>query len=396
MENLQIENNADEDTFEKVGDEAFTSSYHLAHMAAVGLDKAYVIHVAPSLDSTLVAAALSTGHVNVYKTDGLVRINQFQPHQENITGIKFSPENESELYTCSLDQTVKLWDLRDMKSAKRTFKDTSDKNKHNGPPMDSKKPINTFDISCDGKVVCAGTEQVGCDAYLLFWDSRSGDLKGGYWESHQDDVTTVRFHPDKADVLATGSTDGQTNVFDISQKDEEDALTVSHNTEDSVAQVSWFAKKDDYRYLSIMTHTEGIQLWDTEEGAPYKIFCRSDVAHGIRRSVSDYTYLVSMHTNKDQGLTVVAGSSFSGGPCLRLATIKNKKIKPLANLQDKKVRSLLVRSSAKIGDGSSFVTGAEDGVVCVWTQGAKQEADNDVTGKQTKEKSTKKKRDKPY
>jgi len=71
-------------------------------------------------------------------------------------------------------------------------------------------------------------------------------------------------------------------------------------------------------------------------------------------------------------------------------------MQPLANLKDKKVRSLQVRSSAKIGDGTSFVTGAEDGIVCVWTQGVKEEADNGVIGKETKEKSTKKKRDKPY
>ena len=58
----------------------------------------------------------------------------------------------------------------------------------------------------------------------MFWDVASGSMMGGYWESHKDDVTSVRFHPDKKDVMASGSTDGQINLFDISQPEEDEAL----------------------------------------------------------------------------------------------------------------------------------------------------------------------------
>ena len=216
-------------------------------------------------------------------------------------------------------------------------------------------------------------------------------MMGGYWESHKDDVTSVRFHPDKKDVMASGSTDGQINLFDISQPDEDEALTVSHNTEDSVAKVKWFSKNNDPRFLSIMTHTEGLQLWDTDQAAPYQIFSRSDVTHGIRRSVADHTYLVNLHTHQEQGLTVVAGSSYPADPCLRLGRIRNKKIKPLANLRGGRG---VVRTSVRLaGAGDDvFATGGEDGVVAVWRPGEKRE-EPDKSGK---EKSSKKKRDKPY
>jgi WD40 repeat protein len=74
------------------------------------------------------------------------------------------------------------------------------------------------------------------DSFILFWDVRSGGNKllGAYWESHSDDVTAVRFHPEKFNSLATGSTDGLLNIFDLLQPNEDDALLYSLNTESSV------------------------------------------------------------------------------------------------------------------------------------------------------------------
>ena len=86
----------------------------------------------------------------------------------------------------------------------------------------------------------AGTEQVVKDAFLLFWDIGSGKMLGGYWESYGDDITTVAFHPEDADKLATGGTDGLINVFDVSQSNEDDALLTSINTESSVKELIWY------------------------------------------------------------------------------------------------------------------------------------------------------------
>ena len=56
-------------------------------------------------------------------------------------------------------------------------------------------------------------------------------MKGGYWDSHCDDITSVQFRPDNDNILATGATDGVVNVFDLSCQDEDDALVTSHNTQ---------------------------------------------------------------------------------------------------------------------------------------------------------------------
>lgn len=57
---------------------------------------------------------------------------------------------------------------------------------------DSKlKPLSCFDVSCDGRFLVAGTEVLTDDSFLLFWDVRTTKLLGGYWDTHQGDITQV-------------------------------------------------------------------------------------------------------------------------------------------------------------------------------------------------------------
>ena len=42
------------------------------------------------------------------------------------------------------------------------------------------------------------------ESYVVFWDLRSGGCVGSYSESHTDDITQVKFHPTKDNILATG------------------------------------------------------------------------------------------------------------------------------------------------------------------------------------------------
>lgn len=53
------------------------------------------------------------------------------------------------------------------------------------------KPYDAMDISCTGRVICAGSQLVQEDAYLVFWDQRNPKPLGGYWNSHTDDITQV-------------------------------------------------------------------------------------------------------------------------------------------------------------------------------------------------------------
>lgn len=104
----------------------------------------------------------------------------------------------------------------------------------------------SFDLSCDDRLIAGGTEHTSGDVFILFWDIRQSgskvgnknNLLGGYWESHMDDITCLTFHPNKRNILASGSTDGLMNIFDLMQSSEDLALTSSLNTESSVVRKS--------------------------------------------------------------------------------------------------------------------------------------------------------------
>lgn len=104
------------------------------------------------------------------------------------------------------------------------------------------RPFASFEISKDDRLIVAGSEHVGGDAFILFWDLRynsgrtegKSEFLGGYWESHMDDVTSLAFHPTERDILASGSTDGLINVFNLTKSNEDSALKYSLNTESSV------------------------------------------------------------------------------------------------------------------------------------------------------------------
>ena len=82
---------------------------------------------------------------------------------------------------------------------------------------------------------------------------------GGYWESHSDDISSVKFNPEKGNVIASGDVEGTVNIFDLNEQDEDEALQCCHNAEDSVANMTWFKKNGNMDFVALTTHTESLQ-----------------------------------------------------------------------------------------------------------------------------------------
>ena len=231
----------DEDMFTDYKN-AFPSSYNFVTSKNLTDDEnSYVLHLSLNSNSSVIASGLNTSKITVCDTTTLSELASFEAHEGDLSGMKFSPENTNYIYTSSSQECIKLWDIRDYKTPARTFIDTSVPVQNGSANKDiPKKPLISFDVNRSDEFIAAGTEQVVKDAFLLFWDVGSGKMLGGYWESYGDDVTTVSFHPEDNDRLATGGTDGLINIFDISQSTEDDALITSINTESSIRDVHWY------------------------------------------------------------------------------------------------------------------------------------------------------------
>ncbi|KAG8272725.1 WD repeat-containing protein 89 [Homalodisca vitripennis] len=299
---------------------------------------------------------------------------------------KFAPDNESLLYVGYSQGTIKLWDLRDTKQCAQQFKDTTDpksKNLH-------EKVFSSFDVNCEGRFLCAGTEVTDGDAFLLFWDTRQASLLGGYWECHTDVVTQVKFHPTEKDHLLSGSTDGLINFYDVSQTEEDEALLQSLNTQSSVDKVQWHEGTNTT--VSCVTHTSDVQLWHLDDSSPFNTFSRTDIASTLQmknEDVEDSSYIADVHSTSElDKLFVLAGSNLGKGRCLRSAMVSSGKLSPLSYFDGNKQ---IVRCSWFDPQAEILVTGGEAGILSLWKCGKE-----DTLANPSQLKATSKLKEKPH
>uniref|UniRef100_A0A1B6HU78 WD repeat-containing protein 89 n=1 Tax=Homalodisca liturata TaxID=320908 RepID=A0A1B6HU78_9HEMI len=367
----------------------FTKHFHLDREEAVTLKRNYILHMsAASIGSeTRLGLGLASYDACVYSLGASLRCtNSLPPENSPIVNVRFAPDNESLLYVGYSQGTIKLWDLRDTKQCAQQFKDTTDpksKNLH-------EKVFSSFDVNCEGRFLCAGTEVTDGDAFLLFWDTRQASLLGGYWECHTDVVTQVKFHPSEKDHLLSGSTDGLINFYDVSQTEEDEALLQSLNTQSSVDKVQWHEGTNTT--VSCVTHTSDVQLWHLDDSSPFNTFSRTDIASTLQMNnedVEDSSYVADVHSTSElDKLFVLAGSNLAKGRCLRSAMVSSGKLSPLSYFDGNKQ---IVRCSWFEPQAEILVTGGEAGILSLWKCGKE-----DTLANPSQLKATSKLKEKPH
>ncbi|XP_027854042.2 WD repeat-containing protein 89 [Aphis gossypii] len=343
-------------------------------------DEIYVLNLdAQKSGQTLrVATALSNFTCNVYDIDAGVKSNTtYLKHEKKIVDVKFgssSTQLSSIVYTGSEDGTIKLWDLRLKEKCVSVFKDDTDA---------ELKPLSCFDVSCDGRFLVAGTEVFKDDAFLLFWDIRTSNLLGGYWDTHQEDITQVKFHPTEDKTVISGSTDGIINLFDVTQTTEQDALQSSFNTNSSIALLSWFKNKNDDSIISCVTHTEDVQLWHTTDSSPYSIIPRETISSSMNIKPDLFSQIINCHqTNENGNIMLLVGNDNSRGEHLQSLDIINDgpELSPRTLFKNNKQ---IVRCSWYDYKCGIMVTGGEAGILNVWVPSDDENNSVDNTGKCT-------------
>lgn len=315
--------------------------------------------------SELLAVSCSNHAVRLHSRDTLRLWGEYQGHTGAVFGVRFSPSSPDLLYTGSADGTVRCWDIRRPgSSATHVFR------------SDPAHSYCSFDVSCNGRVLCAGTEQVGEDSFLVFWDSRmEGEDKGGrllgvYSESHSDDITAVRFHPSQADRLASGATDGLVNVFDLSLGEEEDALITTCNSESSASALCWSGKNLDQ--LLCLSHDEGLRLWDLsrlDSDDPLTLLSSLDARDLVPLPEgSSLDYFVGGTWLEEAEHLLVVGGSHSGE--IHLLECNGSDLKPVTSLRGG--HSATVRCFQWDSVGGALLTGGEDGELLQWKGGGEE------------------------
>lgn len=244
------------------------------------------------------------------------------------------------------------------------------------------KPVNCFDINANDRLICAGTDEINNDVYLLFFDIRERRLMGGFFESHQEEVTDLKFHPQNQDILASGSTDGLINIFDCTQESEDDALQYSLNTCDSVQKIKWHSNHK----LSCITNTNDLHLYDTESQDLLKKWDRSDLTGAIKRKSVIDCHIVECYDIGSE-LMFLGTSNYNKGECIRSLKFDQSSCSPLANFVG---NSQIIRASLYDEKNNIYFTFGENANISIWTQGTSSSID--TTGQSMKDQSSVKKK----
>lgn len=312
----------------------------------------YLLDVTAHADG-LLAVSSSDFTIRLHNKSTLDSVGQLKGHSGPLAGVVFSHSSPDLLYSGSADGTVRGWDVRQPATqAVQVFR------------SDQLHSYCSFDLSCCDTILCAGTAQVNKeDSFMVFWDVRNqgGGLLGVYSESHSDDITQVRFHPQDKDRLASGSTDGLVNVFDLSQGTEEEALLSTCNSNSSASVICWCGV--DYTQLLCLSHDEGLHLWDLrrlDTDEPLIVYSTSDA-----RSLDDggaVDYLVGGRWLENAQKLLVVGGKNNGE--VQLMECRDKGLGLLRSLVGG--HTSMVRCFLWDEAEDSLVTGGEDSQLLLW------------------------------
>ncbi|NWW77690.1 WDR89 protein, partial [Climacteris rufus] len=311
-----------------------------------------------------VAVCCSNSSVRVYDRDSLQFLQEYSSHPSILSGVRFAHACDSVVFSACSEGTVKCWDVR-----AATQKPVQVFSGYPGNVFIS------FDVSCSDLIVCAGTEKVEKDAFLVFWDARgltdcastAREPLGVYSESHNDDITKICFHPVEPNLVVSGSTDGLVNVFDINKDNEDDALVATCNSDSSVSSLGWAGK--DYRQVYCMTHDEGFCWWDmaqldTEE--PITLLHVLDVRESVCPENHGLHYLVGGWYHEKAGKLFLIGGTSTGN--IHLISCGTDGLSLVGTLSGG--HSATVRSFCWSPTDEALLTGGEDAQLLLWKPGA--------------------------
>ncbi|XP_061468369.1 WD repeat-containing protein 89 [Rhineura floridana] len=346
------------------------SNLQIAKQCTVTEDPTYLLNIDVSRGegSQLVAVSCSNKSIRVYNRETLSLLREYSSHPGLLSGVRFAHTCESVLFSACSDGTVKCWDTR--------LATVEPVQLFRGYPLNV---FISFDISCHDLIVCAGTEKVEEDSFMVFWDARvctnsvpsSKDPLGVYSESHNDDITKIGFHPIKSNLVVSGSTDGLVNVFDIDKDNEDDALVATFNSDSSVSFIGWSGK--DYQQVYCMTHDEGFCWWDLsqlETKEPITLLHIPDAREAGRIESTMLDYLIGGWYHETMDKFLVIGGTSTGNICLMDCGVDG--LRSVGVLQGG--HSAPIRSFCWNMVDNSLLTGGEDAQLLLWKSGAVDKA----------------------
>jgi len=139
----------------------------------------------------------------------------FNGHKDSVEDLQWSPTEETVFASCSVDKTIKIWDVREKKHQ---------------PAISWEAGSTDVNVMSWGRktvyLLVAGSD----DGALRVWDLRS--LKGkandcscvAHFKWHKSPITSVQWDPNDESVFAAASEDDSITIWDLSTERDEEEL----------------------------------------------------------------------------------------------------------------------------------------------------------------------------
>ena len=216
--------------------------------------------------SRLTPGSLLTGdcqkNIHLWKLhdDGTWVVDQrpFSGHTGSVEDIQWSPNEKSVFASCSVDFTVKIWDIRANPSKACMLS----KRAHDAD-------VNVMNWNKNDPFLVTG----GDDGFIKVWDLRQFEQKGviAKFKHHTAPITSVEWHPTDRSVFAAAGDDNQITQWDLSVEpdDSETDSTVSdlppqllfiHQGQTDIKELHWHSQIPG---LIISTASDGFNIFKT-------------------------------------------------------------------------------------------------------------------------------------
>lgn len=131
-----------------------------------------------------------------------IETNPFVGHTDSVEDIQWSPNEESVFASCSVDQTVRVWDIR----AKPSKACMLTKHAHDAD-------VNVLNWNGNDPFIVTGAD----DGWIKVWDLRTFGKQDSIakFKHHNGPITSVEWHKTDSSVFAAAGADDQITQWDL-------------------------------------------------------------------------------------------------------------------------------------------------------------------------------------
>ena len=297
-----------------------------------------------SLDNTS-NVILTTSNENIVRcidANTLIAVGELTGHTDIVMDVEFAKTSPFTVWSCSLDGTVRNWDLR------------TNLNEVTFQSLEEDKLL-SISLSLDDQLICGGGESLNQDeeevkANMYIWDVKMKDYYQVYNEVFAESIDHVVFHPSNKPLLLTGCRDGLVYLFDV-RENENNACVYVLNAEAGISQIDFFNPKLNNIYC--MTDEGSVFLWESNEGNELCNYPKSKLGDDL---------IDCFYDERSEKLIAAVGNE--KGDIEMVILNENGKKTPWFSLQNGHQDG--VRAICWDFVSEKIITSCEDGMVALW------------------------------